>query len=187
MALSATLFRFTIQLSDLDKHCYERISLNVAQHPSETTERMLLRVIAYCFEYAPGLSFTRGLSTDSEPDIWRHQDNGTIASWIELGCPEPKRLRKACGQSESVVIYAYGEQNTRRWWQQAGSQLKNLDKVRTHFLDGEQIRQLVDSLKRSNSLTCLIEDGIMQLGWDQHFITINRIPMDAIPGQESMR
>ena len=87
MALKPTIFKFAIALSDVDNNRYLDLSLTVAQHPSETLERMMVRLLAYCLNAEDGLEFTRGLSENDEPDLWQHSLDGRILKWIEVGEP----------------------------------------------------------------------------------------------------
>ena len=116
MALKPTIFKFDIALADMDRDRYESLSLTVAQHPSETLERMLVRVLARCLFHEEALTFTRGLSENDEPDLWQKRLDGRIERWIEVGEPSMERLKKASRLAEEVVVIAF---NTRTdvWWQ----------------------------------------------------------------------
>jgi uncharacterized protein YaeQ len=98
MALKPTIYKIHVELADSDRNCFESLSLTLARHPSETLERMLVRLLAYCLNYERGMEFTKGISTADEPDLWVHADHGDIEHWIEVGQPESARLRKACGR-----------------------------------------------------------------------------------------
>jgi len=95
MALKPTIFKFSVALSDVDRNRYEDLPLTVAQHPSETLERMMARVLAYCLNADDGLEFSKGLSDNEQPDLWRRSLDGRILDWIEVGEPSADRLRKA--------------------------------------------------------------------------------------------
>ena len=107
MALKPTKYKAQVELADSDRNLYESLPLTIACHPSETLERMGARLIVFCLQAGRGLEFTRGLSSVEEPDLWRHADSGEIEQWIEVGQPEPLRLRKACGRAGEVVVYAF--------------------------------------------------------------------------------
>ncbi len=108
MALSATLHKARLNISDMNRHYYDTHSLTVARHPSETELRMMVRLLAFMCHADPDLSFTKGLSTDDEPDIWNVGPDGRIMEWIELGEPSMKRIKQALSRSEKMVIYCYG-------------------------------------------------------------------------------
>ncbi|MFN2330158.1 MAG: YaeQ family protein [Chromatocurvus sp.] len=109
MAPKSAVFRLTLQLADLDRQLYRDFPLTIARHPSETDARMMLRVLAFALHADDPLAFGRGISNDDEPDLWLRALDGRIETWIELGAPDPDRLRKACGRSNRVLLYAYGD------------------------------------------------------------------------------
>ncbi|MEM8767522.1 MAG: YaeQ family protein [Pseudomonadota bacterium] len=117
MALKPTIFKFVLNLADLDRSRFEELSVTVAQHPSETIERMMVRVAAYCLNYEPELTFTRGLSENDEPDLWAHHLDGRISHWIEVGEPSPERLRKAARGADALSVYAFNSR-VPVWWRQ---------------------------------------------------------------------
>ena len=108
MALKATIFKVGLQVADMERGYYGDHALTVARHPSETDERMMLRVLAFALHAGPDLAFGKGLSTDDEPDLWQRDLTGAIALWIDVGQPDEKLLRRACGRAREVVVYAYG-------------------------------------------------------------------------------
>ena len=105
MALSATIFKIDLNIADMDRNYYADHRLVIARHPSETDERMMVRVLAFACHASDSLQFTRGLSSDEdEPDIWDKDLTGNIETWIDVGQPDPKRVRKACGRARQVFI-----------------------------------------------------------------------------------
>ncbi|HWS25207.1 MAG TPA: YaeQ family protein, partial [Xanthomonadales bacterium] len=117
MALKATVYKAELQISDLDRHYYETHTLTLAQHPSETGERVMVRLLAYALFAADDLDFGRGLSSDDEPDLWRKSLTGEIEQWIYLGQPEEARIRKACGRAREVVVIGYSGRSFSLWWE----------------------------------------------------------------------
>ena len=111
MALKPTIFKFDIALSDTDRNCYEALSLTVAQHPSETLQRMMVRVLARCLHHHERLAFTRGLSENEEPDLWQHSLDGRIELWIEVGEPSLDRLKKAARLADAVLVYSFNSRS----------------------------------------------------------------------------
>ena len=126
MAIKPTIFKFRIALSDLNRDYYDTLNLTIAQHPSETTERMMVRVLAYCINAQEFLSFTKGLSTVEEPDIWARTLDDQISLWIDVGEPSLDRVKKACHHAQSVKVYSF---NTKSdvWWDQDISKFKQLN------------------------------------------------------------
>src|SRR5512140_37464 len=104
MALKATIYKATLQLADMDRGIYGDHSVTVARHPSETDERMMVRLLAFALNADYTLAFGAGLSTDDEPDLWRKDLTGSIKTWIDVGLPDEKRIRKACGRADAVFV-----------------------------------------------------------------------------------
>ena len=107
MALSATIYAFTVRLADADRAVYETLNLRVARHPSETEAYLLTRVLAYCLEYAQGIAFSKGLSDTEEPAIAIRDLTGVMLAWIDIGTPEAPRLHKAAKAARRVAVYAH--------------------------------------------------------------------------------
>ena len=116
MASNATIFKATIQIADMDRHYYENHALTLARHPSETDERMMVRLLAFVLHAHEALSFGRGLSTEGEPALWQKDLTGAIERWIEVGQPEEKTIRRACGRAKQVCIYTYGGRGADQWF-----------------------------------------------------------------------
>ena len=108
MALKSTIHKAEVSIADMDRHYYAEHSLTIAQHPSETEERMMVRLLAFMLNAHERLTFGKGLSTDDEPDLWHVDYNSDIRLWIEVGLPDERRIRKACGRSDAVRVYLYG-------------------------------------------------------------------------------
>ncbi len=140
MALKATVFKAQVQISDMDRHYYETHTLTLARHPSETDERMMARLLAFCLFADPGLAFTKGLCADDEPDLWQLSLSGEIERWIEVGQPDERRLRKASGRAREVVVLNYSGRAAEIWWQQNGAGLRRLRNLRVLDVDGAGTR-----------------------------------------------
>jgi hypothetical protein len=108
MALKSTIFRATLNVSDLDRGYFAEHALTLARHPSETDERMMVRILAFALHGDERLQFGRGISTDDEPALWLKDDSGQIVRWIEVGLPDERLLRRACGKADEVIVLAYG-------------------------------------------------------------------------------
>ena len=129
MALKATIFKATLSIADMDRHYYADHHLTLARHPSETDERMMIRLLAFALNASDRLEFTRGLSTDDEPELWQKSLSDEIELWIELGLPEESRLRKACNRAREVVLYTYGGRAVPLWWNKHQSKLARFDNL----------------------------------------------------------
>jgi uncharacterized protein YaeQ len=108
MALKATIFKAELSVADIDRGVYRDHALTIARHPSETDERMMVRLLAFALHADERLEFGRGLSAEDEPDLSRRDLTGTLEQWIEVGLPDEREVRKACGRAREVFVYAYG-------------------------------------------------------------------------------
>lgn len=158
MALKSTIFKATVQLSDLDRHYYAEHALTIARHPSETDERMMVRLVAFILNADERLEFGKGLSSDEEPDLWRHDLTGAVQEWIEVGLPDERRLRRASGRAESVKLYAYGGRGAEVWWGSNARELNKLDKLAVRYLDEETTGALAALAERTMQLQATLQD-----------------------------
>ena len=158
MALKATIFRAELQIADMDRNYYQDHALTLARHPSETDERMMVRLLAFALNAGEMLSFGNGLSADDEPDLWQRDLTGAIELWIEVGLPDAKSIRKACGRAAQVRIYSYGGHRARLWWKQAGGILDraaNLSVIDVPVASSQAMARLA---RRNMRLQCTIQD-----------------------------
>ena len=160
MALRATIHKAQLNIADNDRAYYGSHSITVARHPSETDERMMVRVLAFSLFGSEGdtLEFTRGLSESDEPDLWRKDMTGAIQLWIETGLPDERRLMKACGRSDEVVVLAYGR-NAALWWQGVQQKLERVGNLRVLQLETNGTLALAAMAARKMSLNVNIQDG----------------------------
>ncbi len=159
MALKSAVYKFALNVADLDRQVYGDFPLAVARHPSETEARMMLRVLAFALHASEGLEFGRGISTDDEPDLWRKSLSGDVELWVELGTPDPERLRKACGRAQEVVLYCYGDRATPVWWDKHAAALARFDKLRVYQFDDASCDALAELAQSGLALQCTIEGG----------------------------
>lgn len=159
MALKATIFKAVVNVADTDRHVYLEQALTLARHPSETDARMMVRLLAWCLRSAPELEFTRGLCADDEPDLWRHELHGDIAEWIEVGLPEPKRLKRASNRAQQVYLFAYGARAAQVWWQQHQSEVSKLSNVQIYYVDDALLESLAALAERSMAIQVTISEG----------------------------
>jgi len=163
MALKSTVVKAELVISDLDRHYYASHALTLAQHPSETDERLMVRLLAFALFADERLEFGRGLSSDDEPDLWQRARSGEIERWIDLGQPDESRIRKACGRAREVVLIGYGGRAFSLWLDKQAAALARCTNLRVIEIPPEAVEALGSLMQRSMRLQCLIEDGELQL------------------------
>ena len=159
MASNATIFKATVQISDMDRQYYQDHTLTLARHPSETDERMMVRLLAFVLHAHEALSFGRGLSTEEEPALWQKDLTGAIERWIEVGQPDEKTIRRACGRAKQVYIYTYGGRGTDQWWGKNLAALERLNNLAVMNLPLDGLRALATLAQPSMELQCTIQEG----------------------------
>jgi len=162
MALKPTLYKVELQLVDTDRDVYDSCHFTLAQHPSETQARMMVRLMVYALNYHRDLQFTKGLSTQDEPDIWQISPSLEIQSWIEVGQASPERMRKGISRSPKVQLYAYGSE-VDVWWQKSESAFKALPHIEVYRFEHQQIEKLVELVAKKMHLTVSIGAGEMYI------------------------
>jgi len=162
MASKATINKATIHLSDMDRNYYDTLSLTIAQHPSETDTRMMVRLIAFILNADPNLQFGKGVSDEEEASIWQVNYSEEIELWIELGQLDEKRLKKACNRSKKVKLYCYGS-SVDTWWKQSETKLRQFNKLSIEQFSEETTQALSALISRSMEFQCSIQDGQLWL------------------------
>lgn len=163
MALGATIFKVKLLVSDLDRNHYADHELTLARHPSETDERMMVRLLAFALHADHELNFTRGLCADAEPDLWRKSLAGEIELWIDVGLPDPRRVRKACSRARQVRLYLYGGRAVEPWWQRNADSLRRFGNLRVVEFPEQATRELAGMVQRNMQLSCTLQDGELWL------------------------
>jgi uncharacterized protein YaeQ len=163
MSPKSTVVKVELQVSDMDRHYYASHALTLAQHPSETDLRLLVRLIAFALHADERLEFGRGLGDEDEPALWRRDYTGAIEQWIELGQPDESRLRKAAGRAAQVVVVGYGGQASELWWTRNAAALARLRALTVIELDPQELDAALPLLSRGARLTAMIQDGELQL------------------------
>ena len=182
MALKATIFKVTLHIADMDRQYYADHSLTLARHPSETDERMMIRVLAFALNASDTLEFTKGLSTDDEPELWAKTLTNDIELWIELGLPDEDRVRKACNRSDKVVLYTYGGRAVPVWWDKHHSKLARFSNLEVIDLPAEDTAELANMAQRSMDLQVNIQDGEVTVTNNETITTltpVRKLPSDA--------
>lgn len=162
MALPSTIHRAVVQLSDVDHGVYETIQVTLARHPSETAQRLVLRLLAYALCYEPDLSFTRGICAGDEPDLWSKGPDGRVRLWVEVGTPEPERLLKAARHAARVVLLAAGPSRF-RWDTLYREKLAAAAHIQVIAVDYAFVSKLAEGLERTLSWELTISDGSLYL------------------------
>jgi uncharacterized protein YaeQ len=179
VAQTATIYHFDIDLTDTDRGCYETLALKVAQHPSESDEYLITRVLAYCLEFAEGITFSTGVSDPDEPTVSVRDLTGTIQVWIEIGLPAPARLHKAAKASGRVVVYTHKDPG--QWLRQIeGERIHRADAIDVHQFDRAFIAALVAHLDRRMAMTVSVADRHLLVAIGDVVIEGDSIPV-AMP------
>lgn len=157
MALTATIYNFDIELADSDRNVYDTLALRVAQHPSESSEYLVARVLAYLLEFAPGIEFSRGVSDPDEPAIAVRDLTGRITSWIDIGAPDAARLHKASKAAARVAVYTHKDP-AQFLKQLTGERIHRAEALELYALDRPLVAALVARLKRRLAFSVSIND-----------------------------
>ncbi|WP_251976998.1 YaeQ family protein [Salinicola avicenniae] len=159
MALSATIYKTRLNVSDLDRHYYGAHALTIACHPSETPTRLMARLIAFIDNAHDDLAMTRGLSNDDEPDLWLQAEDGRTRLWIELGEPSLKRIKQGLSRAERVRIYPYSPRSAEQWWKKLGADVSALSRVEVWNLPAEPLAALTERVSRNLALDATLMEG----------------------------
>ena len=159
MALKATIFKAELSIADIDRGYYADHSLTIARHPSETDERMMVRLLAFALHAAERLEFGRGLSSEDEPDLCERDLTGAIERWIDVGLPNERDVRKACGRAREVEVLAYGGPAVDLWWQDARQTLERQERLAVSEIPSEASQALAQMAARSMRLQVTLQDG----------------------------
>ena len=163
MAIKATIYKANLQIADMDRQVYGDHALTLALHPSETEERLMVRLLAFALHVTADdqrgtLQFARGLSDTDEPDLWQRDLTDQLIHWIEVGQPEERRLAKACGRAEQVTLYCYASA-AHIWWQGMANKVTRLRNLDVWRIPAEQSQALAKLAQRSMQLQLTIQDG----------------------------
>lgn len=174
MALKSTIFKANLNVADVDRGYYNEHALTLARHPSETDERMMVRLLAFALYADERLEFGKGLSTTDEPALWLKELHGDVRLWIEVGLPDERTLRKASGRAAEVLVFAYGGRAVEVWWAKEGAAIARLPNVRVLAIATEESEALAALAERSMTIQCTIQDG--QAWWHAGDHTLSITP-----------
>ena len=181
MAIKSTVCKANLQIADMDRGLYATHQLTLARHPSETDERMMVRLLAFALQtpaddHDGALVFGRGLSDTDEPDLWQHSLDGQLRHWIEVGQPDERRLARACGRADRVTLYVYSSAAA-IWWAGVQNKVARLANLAVWQLPSAQSRELAELADRSMQLQVTVEDGQMWVGNGDHSFEIHPIAL----------
>lgn len=181
MALKATIFKAELQVSDMDRQYFGEHSLTLARHPSETDERMMVRLLAFALCASETLQFGRGLSTDDEADLFDQDLTGRIRRWIDVGTPDERDIRKACARADEVVVLAYGR-TAQTWWNQNRHKLETLANLTVLMLCQGSVQALAALAERTMKIQCTIQDGLVWFTRGDATLQVEPTVLKASPG-----
>jgi uncharacterized protein YaeQ len=164
MAPNATIFKATLHIADMDRQYYEDHAVTLARHPSETDERMMVRLLAFVLHAHEALLFGRGLSTEDEPALWQKDLTGIIEQWIEVGLPDERAIRQAAGRSKNVYVYTYGGRSADLWWKNHQATFERIHNLSVFNVAAEASRALAQLAERSMELHCIIQERQVSIG-----------------------
>ncbi len=159
MALRSSVVKVQLQLADLERHYYQDHSLTLAQHPSETAQRLMVRLLAFALNASEHLEFSSNLSDEGEPELSEKNLHGEIVLWVAFGQPDEKWLRKACQRAQRVRLYTYGGRAVPIWLANHAKELKRFEQLEIFELPEDQLKALTELYQRSMRLQCTINEG----------------------------
>jgi uncharacterized protein YaeQ len=177
MAIKATVYKASLQIADMDRGVYADHTLTLARQPSETDERLMVRVLAFALnvpvnDHDGALQVARGATDADEPDLWQLSLAGEVRHWIELGQPDERRLIKACGRARRVTLYAYSHAAS-IWWAGVAPRLARLSNLAVWQLPAEQSQALARLAARSMTLQVTVQEGQVWVGDDATSVEIH--------------
>ncbi len=179
MALKSTICKAALHIADMDRNYYGDHILTIARHPSETDERMMVRLLAFALHASDTLSFGKGLSTDDEPDVWQKDLTGAVQTWIDVGLPDEKRVRKACGRADQVFVYSYGGHAASLWWDQVSDKLERARNLTIKHFPTVTTHALAKLASRNMQLNCTIQDEQVWLADEKATVQVEPVTLKA--------
>ena len=175
MAIKATIFKTNLQIADMERHYYQDHALILARHPSETDERLMVRLLAFALHAHEYLEFGQGMTADDEADLWLKDLTGAIELWIDVGIPDEKLIRKACGRARQVVVYCYGGRVADMWFAQNSAQFERQKNLSIINLPVASTQALAKLAQRTMNLQCTIQDGQVWLSDGAASVQVDRV------------
>jgi uncharacterized protein YaeQ len=174
LAIKATVFKASLQIADMDRHYYAEHALTLSRHPSETDERMMVRLLTFALNADEFLAFGQGMTDDESADLWKKDLTGAIVLWIDVGLPDEKLIRKACGRANHVIVYCYGGNAAQLWYEQNAKGFMRLHNLSVVSLSQTCTQAMVKLVERTMQLQCNIQDGQVWLMNNQDSVLIEQ-------------
>jgi len=175
MAQKATIYKVELSVSNMDRHYYETHNLTVAKHPSETDERLMVRILAFALNAHEQLEFSKGISTDDEPDIWQKSLSGELELWVALGLPSEKVVRQSCGKANEVIVYCYGGRTAEVWWDKIKNSTTRFYNLQVINFSEKDTSTLGNQASRSMKLQVNIQDGDVMVSVDGSIVYVTPV------------
>ncbi|MDA9980128.1 YaeQ family protein [Yoonia sp.] len=175
MAQKATIYKVELSVSNMDRHYYETHKLTVAKHPSETDERLMVRILAFALNAHEQLEMTKGISTDDEPDIWQKSLSGELELWVALGLPSEKIVRQSCGKANAVIVYCYGGRTAEMWWDKIKNSTTRFDNLQVINFTEADTSELSNLANRSMKLQVNIQEGDVMVSVDDKIVYVTPV------------
>ncbi|CAD6364184.1 YaeQ family protein [Shewanella sp. JNE10-2] len=172
MALKSTVFKVNLQIADMDRNYYQDHQLTLAQHPSETDGRMMVRLLAFIINASDTLSFSKGLCVDDEPELWDKSLSGEINLWVEFGQADEKWLRKASGRAKAVQLFTYGGRSVPIWWKQNQQALERYQNLKVWNIAEDSVTAMEALVGRNMALQVSISEGQIWLSDSENSVLI---------------
>ncbi|WP_378948401.1 YaeQ family protein [Paracoccus sp. R86501] len=175
MAQKSTIYKVELSVSDMDRHYYETHKLTIAKHPSETDERLMVRILAFALNAHEHLEMTKGLSTDDEPDVWQKSLSGEIELWVALGLPTEKAIRQSCSKADKVIIYPYGGRTAEMWWDKIKNSTTRFDNLQVINFSESDTNHLERLASRAMKMQVNIQDGEVMVSVDDRIVSMTPV------------
>ena len=172
MAINSTVFKVNLQIADMQRHYYAEHALTLSRHPSETDERMMVRLLAFALHAHEYLEFAQGMTDDESADIWQKDLTGIIELWIDVGLPDEKLIRKACGRAKQVMVYCYGGRAAQMWYEQNAKEFARQSNLTIINIPQESTRAIAVMAQKNMQLQCNIQEDEVWLMDEKNTVTI---------------
>jgi len=180
MAQKSTIYKVELSVSDMDRHYYGTHKLTVAKHPSETDERLMVRIVAFALNAHENLEMTKGISTDDEPDIWQKSLSGELDIWVALGLPSEKVMRQSCGKADRVIVYPYGGRTAEMWWGKIKNSTTRFDNLQVINLSENDTSELAKLVSRAMKIQINVQDGEVMVSVGDSIVYVTPVKWKSV-------